>query len=462
MQQLVFVPSDGAERRGRAYQLRGAAAHPPALHARQERASRLPPLEASTDRPRPTGHYVRFLLTSTQQTRNSCTVLSTLTRTLIRYPCYDLGLARPATAAAPIRFYEGLRAYRDDIVHYIISILACVAVMFRGYNAARAYSEGIQAILRLRGTWATVTSTYPSVQFSVDRVNFLSALATTKWEPMYLSSIWGSTVFPPDVVQMYESLGMLRPETLFPVKATGSACIHRRQHMPKNEHRLEDPCITPDNDGADYEQLVQTLSNIIELDRKHGAMAAAFAAGGPVNHDDLQDAPHKENRTCFRLRVPLDQGQYFDEYQNDRDLRGELLSARENSLSGGRGHDGTLAVFGHEARLEIWLLLVLQMSDTSGKEHHGHRQALRSHDSHGSDGANSTANEAVQGEAFMLKAWRRLVTYRGLDWTELRTLAKQVMWMDAFHDHIGREAFEALPQSAAAGKAADGYSRTSR
>ncbi|KXJ86023.1 hypothetical protein Micbo1qcDRAFT_168844, partial [Microdochium bolleyi] len=46
-------------------------------------------------------------------------------------------------------------AHRDDMVLYVISILACVAVMFHEYDAARAHSEGIRAILRMRGDWGT-------------------------------------------------------------------------------------------------------------------------------------------------------------------------------------------------------------------------------------------------------------------------------------------------------------------
>jgi len=41
-------------------------------------------------------------------------------------------------------------------------------------------------------------------------------------------------------------------------------------------------------------------------------------------------------------------------------------------------------------------------------------------------------------------ASRTATAIRGLSWNETRRYLKEVMWIDAFHDNLGRKAFEAL------------------
>lgn len=45
-------------------------------------------------------------------------------------------------------------------------------------------------------------------------------------------------------------------------------------------------------------------------------------------------------------------------------------------------------------------------------------------------------------EPYIRANWE--ATTGGLHWTETRRLLKQVMWIDTFHDDLGRKAFEAL------------------
>ncbi|KXJ86024.1 hypothetical protein Micbo1qcDRAFT_37270 [Microdochium bolleyi] len=268
-----------------------------------------------------------------------------------------------------------------------------------------------------------------------------------------------------------------------------------------------------------------SLSCIIELDRRHQAMARAAAAVStssssesplltttarqPDGDGQAQVEQLLRQRTllarclvlgismmaflaaCFRLPrvvLPPDHGCCRHEPGHDRNLRGEFLqayievlavdvesgatAAREDSggrvvttwaddpgttMRVGRSRDGSLAVFGHEARLEMWLLLMLQMSDTHGNHHHhnhyrDNQARCRQHQygdpvSPGSTAPGPTANTQEQAESVVRHAWRRLVTDRGLSWEDVRAQVRQVIWMEAFFDGLGGPAFEALSRS---------------
>jgi hypothetical protein len=58
--------------------------------------------------------------------------------------------------------------YQQDMILYVVSILASVAVSFGDYASAEAHAAGIANILQLRGGLTSITSN-PGMQLAIDR-----------------------------------------------------------------------------------------------------------------------------------------------------------------------------------------------------------------------------------------------------------------------------------------------------
>lgn len=59
-------------------------------------------------------------------------------------------------------------AHENDILLYVIGILASAAILFGDYNAAKMHAAGISEIIRLRGG-ISATNQNPVILFSLDR-----------------------------------------------------------------------------------------------------------------------------------------------------------------------------------------------------------------------------------------------------------------------------------------------------
>lgn len=63
---------------------------------------------------------------------------------------------------------SGADAYRDDIILYVVGILASTAILFGDYDAAKMHAAGISEIVRLRGGFSAINNN-PILQLSIDR-----------------------------------------------------------------------------------------------------------------------------------------------------------------------------------------------------------------------------------------------------------------------------------------------------
>lgn len=59
-------------------------------------------------------------------------------------------------------------AYKNDMIIYIVSVLASVAILFGEYKSAATHAMGLSEILHLRGGFGTVNYN-PVIQLSIDR-----------------------------------------------------------------------------------------------------------------------------------------------------------------------------------------------------------------------------------------------------------------------------------------------------
>jgi len=59
-------------------------------------------------------------------------------------------------------------AHEQDILPYVVSILASIAILFGDYNAAKTHAKGLSDIIRLRGGPQSF-SHIPVIQLSIDR-----------------------------------------------------------------------------------------------------------------------------------------------------------------------------------------------------------------------------------------------------------------------------------------------------
>ncbi|KAH6964637.1 hypothetical protein DER45DRAFT_153573 [Fusarium avenaceum] len=304
----------------------------------------------------------------------------------------DLVLQRPLSSAT----YQHLRrvlpllnrrlsekeAYQNDIILYVVGILASIAVLFGDYHAAQKHAVGLSEIIRLRGSWVAVNNN-PAIQLSMDRLNFYNSLVTKLWTPIYDRSAWEAPVFPIEVVNFHQSQNMLCVDGL--VDSNLAAVFKYVQHTTIlfNAHYHSK---TPMNGAFVRQCLGFVHSSLIELE---GSLT-----------DDL--SKHIRLGMLVYLattfRIPGCDEQYYC-----RSLTTKMQLAYTAARSLIPVPDGAL---------DIWLMFMAQICIGPTSKQQG-------------------------------RDWD-ISKISGLGWDETRRGLQQVMWIDAFHDDLGRRAFEKL------------------
>jgi hypothetical protein len=292
-------------------------------------------------------------------------------------------------------------AYRHDIVLYVVSVLASIAILFGDYNAAKTHAMGLSEIIRLRGGFGAVNYN-PVIQFSIDRyvlsvyrsslinilihysLNFSSLLVTKLWTPIYNSSIWKAPVFPAEVTNIHHSQGMFCVDGL--VESDLATVFHNLQYTTIlfNKHYYDK---TPVNGRYIRQCLGFVHSSLIELEgRLKNELSECLRLGMMAFL-----------ATTFRL-----QGSYEKYYS--KSLANELQLSYATAKASTPDLPKTI---------DIWLILLLLISTDD------------------------------IDELYMCASWEAAEARR-LSWNETCRHLKQVMWIDSVHDDLGRRAFEAL------------------
>ncbi|KAK6076527.1 hypothetical protein SCUP515_05356 [Seiridium cupressi] len=274
-------------------------------------------------------------------------------------------------------------AFENDVILYAVSVLALIAILFGGYNTARTHAIGLAEIIRLRGGFGTVDYN-PVVQFSIDRLNFSSLLVTKLWTPLYDSSIWADLVFPNDITNGHHSEDILCIDDL--VEPDLAAIFHELQRTTilLNKHYYEKTPV----DGVFIRQCLGSVhSSLIELE------------------DRLEDALSETLRlgimaflaTTFRLPASYEQ-HYSKALTKQLQISYVTTKASTPDL---------------QDAIDIWLILMFLISMTD------------------------------VDELYVQKS-RNTMAERWLSWSETRRSLKQVMWIDSFHDEVGKRAFQSF------------------
>jgi hypothetical protein len=292
-------------------------------------------------------------------------------------------------------------AYKHDIILYVVSVLASIAILFGDYHAAKTHAIGLSEIIRLRGGFGA--SNYnPVIQFSIDRyelsvyqsslvnmliyysLNFSSLLVTKLWKPIYNSSIWKEPVFPAEVTNLYHSQGMLCVDGL--VESDLATVFHNLQYTTIlfNKHYYDKTPV----DGIFIRQCLGFVhSSLIELEgRLKNQLSECLRLGMMAFL-----------ATTFRLQGSYEQ-YYCKSLANKLRLSYATAKASIPDLP---------------KAIDIWLILVLLISTDD------------------------------IDELYICASWEATAA-RGLPWNETRKHLKQVMWIDSVHDDLGRRAFGAL------------------
>ncbi|UPL01653.1 hypothetical protein LCI18_012587 [Fusarium solani-melongenae] len=275
--------------------------------------------------------------------------------------------------------------YNNDIAIYVVSILASIAVLFGDYNAAQTHAMGLSRILRLRGGSEAVNEN-PVIQFSMDRLNFSSSLVTELWTPIYGGVIWEPPRFPAEVTNIHKSYNMLCIDGLVdPDLVTVFTHLQHTAIFLNMHHHSK----TPVNGALIRQCLGFVHSGIIDLEfRLVDSISKCLHVGMMAFL-----------ATTFRL--PGSDGQHYCKSVAEKIK--VLYNAARPLLQDKHGI------------LDVWLMLMGQICVGSGVQHQG--------------GSWNPSELSQSG------------------WDETRGQLKRVMWIDTFHDDIGRKAFETLTHS---------------
>jgi hypothetical protein len=289
-------------------------------------------------------------------------------------------------------------AYKHDIILYVVSILASIAILFGEYNAAKSHSTGLSEIIRLRGGFGAIDYN-PVIQFSIDRygsspslvnmlinssLNFSSLLVTKLWTPIYDSFIWKAPVFAAEVTNLYHSQGMLCVDGL--IESDLAAVFHILQYTTIlfNKHYYEKTPI----DGMFLRQCLGFVHS--SLTKLQGRLKNNLS-------ECVRLGMMAFLATTFRL-PDLNEQHYSKNLANELQLSYVTAKASAPHL---------------QKTMDIWLILVLRISTNN------------------------------IDEPYICVSWEATAA-RELTWDETRRHLKQVMWIDTFHDDLGRRAFQAL------------------
>ncbi|KAJ3463436.1 hypothetical protein MRS44_008222 [Fusarium solani] len=276
-------------------------------------------------------------------------------------------------------------AYKNDIAIYVVSILASIAILFGDYSAAQTHAMGLSRILRLRGG-SEVVNENPVIQFSMDRLNFSSSLVTELWAPIYGGIVWEPPIFPIEVVNIHKSRNMLCIDGLVdPNLATVFTHLQHTAILLNMHHYSK----TPVNGPLIRQCLGFVHSSIIDLkSRLVDSISKCLHVGMMAFL-----------ATTFRL--PGSDEQHYCKSLAEKIK--VLYNAARPLLQDQHGI------------LDVWLMLMGQICLDSGVQHQGVSWSL---------------SEVSQS-----------------GWDETRRRLQRVMWIDTFHDDIGRKAFEKLTDS---------------
>lgn len=213
-------------------------------------------------------------------------------------------------------------------------------------------------------------------------------LVTKLWTPLYNSSIWKAPVFPAEVTDLHHSENMACAADELIESPDLAVVFHTLQHTTilLNQHYYNKTPV----DGIFIRQCLGFVhSSLLELEGR--------LENNPL-FECLRLGMMVFLATTFRLPDLYEQHYYCKDLTNK--LQRSYVAARASTVD--------LA----EA-IEIWLVWVLLISTNDVDE-------------------------------LFVRASLGMATPRGLTWNETRGHLKQVMWIDSFHDDLGRRAFEAL------------------
>ncbi|RDW65101.1 hypothetical protein BP6252_10752 [Coleophoma cylindrospora] len=271
-------------------------------------------------------------------------------------------------------------AHEHDIILYVVSILASIAILFGDYNAAKVHSAGLSEILRLRGGVGGVNSN-PLMQLSIDRLNFSSLLITKLWTPIYNGGVWERPIFPTRILEFYHSQNMVCIDGL--VDSDLATVFHNLQYTTIliNTHYHNQ---TPIDGSLLRHCLGFVHSNLIELESKLEHELSECILWGMMAF------------LAATFRFPDVHQQPYNKILADK-LQHSYNSAKAS------GADLPMTI-------DIWLNLVCLI-----------------------------ASDNIC-DPYRCAGWKGTAT-GGLSWNETRRYLKEVMWIDAFHDELGRKAF---------------------
>ncbi|KAH8660013.1 hypothetical protein BX600DRAFT_53059 [Xylariales sp. PMI_506] len=340
----------------------------------------------------------------------SSEVLCFHTTLLLTAAADDLVARRPLSATAYRHLRRALpilnerladpHAFDYDFVFYAISILASVALVFGEYAAAAAHAAGMRQIIRLRGGIRALDYN-PLAQMSLDRLNFLSRLITKTWEPLFESTAWEIPSFPNHVAALqkeHHSLcidGLADPE-LVPVFET-----LQKTSLLLNYHYYSKTTI----DGKNLQKYLGFVhSQLLEFDGR----------GWDDRSERIRLSMLMFLTTTFRL--PGWRTLYNCQPLAEESMKLFMKSVNEKNGQAGVGDKApSIDTAASSNATDIWSIIICTIFLP-----------------------NAATKKSVR------LRWKLANAAREGSWEEVRQCLKTVMWVDSFHDELGKRAFEVL------------------
>ncbi|KAK7227994.1 hypothetical protein V2G26_000164 [Clonostachys chloroleuca] len=279
-------------------------------------------------------------------------------------------------------------AYRDDMVLYVIGILASMTIFFQDYESAQVHAAGISKIMRLRKKFAVEPKRKSMILLSVDRLNFCGSLATDLWTPVYNELNWVQPAVPAHIIRLHASYNMFPLDDYLDPELANVFRNLQYLSILFNEHFYSK---TPLDGTVLHEYLEYIQSSLVNL--------------LPSPRGSLQDCVFQGMMTFLATTFRLP-GSYTHPscHSAAAKLRRYYLTASESMEN-------------FPKIAEIWLIYICFLSTENMDE--------------------------VFDEIIIGTRWEFSDLGRS-SWEETRLLLKRVMWIDAFHDKVGRKIFERL------------------
>ncbi|KAL2059805.1 hypothetical protein VTL71DRAFT_10189 [Oculimacula yallundae] len=270
-------------------------------------------------------------------------------------------------------------AFKDDLILYVVGILASISILFRDYDAAKIHAIGLSEIIRLRGGISAIDQN-PLIKFAIDRLNFSSMLVTNSWKPIYDGAIWEKPLFSNETYDVCRSRTMMYIDTV--IDSNLAVVFHtlRCTTILLNKHYYNQTPV----DGKFLQECLGFIhTKLIELEGQLGT--------------HLSECLHLGMMTFLAttFRIP---GLY--ELPYSKSLSNKLQVAYFNIKD---------SIPDLQSGLDIWLIFVYLISAD-----------------------------------IIDSSWTELCSQatRGLSWDEIKLQLKEVMWIDTFHDDLGKMAVQ--------------------